>query len=136
MSQMSQTCLLITLIKCLKGHKSLGSLDSVVKGLIVSLVRPTDQGTKGQGHQLSCSGQLKNIKITYKEKIFVYQSVLTYDLHRKTHVNEYVICQPAVTTYEVGPYLNWRSPLGDEEVLIPELPEYFIALYTCNCRSL
>ena len=32
MSQMSQTCLLITLIKCLKGHKSLGSLGSVVKG--------------------------------------------------------------------------------------------------------
>ena len=35
----------ITLIKCLKGHKSLGSLCSVVKTLIVSLVRPTKQGT-------------------------------------------------------------------------------------------
>ena len=38
------SCLLITLIKCLKGHKSLGSLCSVVKSLIVSLVGPT----KGQ----------------------------------------------------------------------------------------
>ena len=38
------SCLLITLIKCLKGHKSLGSLCNVVKALIVSLVR----GTEGQ----------------------------------------------------------------------------------------
>ena len=51
MSKMSQTCLLITLIKCLKGHKSLGSLCSVVKTLIVSLVGPTDQGTKGPRDQ-------------------------------------------------------------------------------------
>ena len=49
-----RSCLLITLIKCLKGHKFLGSLCSVVKTLIVSGVRPT----KGQGHLLSCSGQL------------------------------------------------------------------------------
>ena len=54
-----RSCLLITLIKCLKGHKSLGSLCSVVKALIVSGVRPTNQPTKGQGHLLSCSGQLK-----------------------------------------------------------------------------
>ena len=40
------SCLLITLIKCLKGHKSLGSLCSVVKTLIVSGVRRTDQGTR------------------------------------------------------------------------------------------
>ena len=31
---------------CLKGHKSLGSLGSVVKGLIVSLVGRTYQGTR------------------------------------------------------------------------------------------
>ena len=53
------SCLLITLIKCLKGHKSLGSLCIVVKTLIVSGNRQRDQGTKGQGHLLSCSGQLK-----------------------------------------------------------------------------
>ena len=45
-----RSCLLITLIKCLKGHKSLGSLGSVVKGLIVSWVGPTkvptNQGTR------------------------------------------------------------------------------------------
>ena len=51
--------LFITLIKCLKGHKSLGSLCSVVKTLIVSGNRPSKQPTKGQGHLLSCSGQLK-----------------------------------------------------------------------------
>ena len=59
-----RSCLLITLIKCLKGDKSLGSLCSLVKALIVSLVRQTEQATKGQGHLLSCSGQLKmKIKI-------------------------------------------------------------------------
>ena len=36
-----RSCLLITLIKCLKGHKSLGSLCSVVKTLIVSGARPS-----------------------------------------------------------------------------------------------
>ena len=41
-----RSCLLITLIKCLKGHKFLGSLCSVVKTLIVSGVQPTDQGTR------------------------------------------------------------------------------------------
>ncbi len=46
MSQMPQTCLLISLIKCLKGHKSHGSLCSVVKTLIVSLVRQTDRPSK------------------------------------------------------------------------------------------
>ena len=38
--------LLITLIKCLKGHKSPGSLCSVVEGLIVSGAGPTNQGTR------------------------------------------------------------------------------------------
>ena len=50
-----RSCLLITLIKCLKGHKSLGSLCSVVNSLIVSGARRTE----GQGHLLSCCGQLK-----------------------------------------------------------------------------
>ena len=43
---------------------SLGSLCSVVKTLIVSLVGPT----KGQGHLLSCSGQLKTITKTYRSE--------------------------------------------------------------------
>ena len=38
-----RSCFLITLIKCLKGHKSLGSLCNVVKALIVSANGPTDQ---------------------------------------------------------------------------------------------
>ena len=60
---MVRSCLLITLIKCLKGDKSLGSLCSVVKTVkIVSGVRQTDRGTKGQSHLLSCSGQLKRNK--------------------------------------------------------------------------
>ena len=41
-----RSCLLITLIKCLEGHKSLGSLCSVVKTLIVSGVRASYQGTR------------------------------------------------------------------------------------------
>jgi len=50
MSQMPQTSLLISLIKCLKGHKSLESLCSVVKTLIVSLVRPSKQGTDNESY--------------------------------------------------------------------------------------
>ena len=47
-------------ISCLKGHKSLGSLCNVVKTLIVSGVRQTKGPSKGQGHLLSCCGQLKS----------------------------------------------------------------------------
>ena len=39
-------------------QKSLGSLCSVVKTLIVSDAGRTDQASKGQGHLLTCSGQL------------------------------------------------------------------------------
>ena len=46
----------ISLIKCLKGHKSLESLFNIVKTLIVSGAKGP---TKGQGHLLSCCGQLK-----------------------------------------------------------------------------
>ena len=42
-----RSCFLITLIKCLKGHKSLG-LCSVVKTLIVSGNRATNQGTRSR----------------------------------------------------------------------------------------
>ena len=59
LSFLVRSCLLITLIKCLRGHKSQGSLCSVVKTLIVSGDQPREQGGKGQGHLLSCSGQLK-----------------------------------------------------------------------------
>ena len=45
---MVRSCLLITLIECLKIHKSLRSLCCVVKTLIVSLVRQTEGQTKGQ----------------------------------------------------------------------------------------
>ena len=57
-----------SLIKCLKGHKSLGSLCSDVKTLIVSLVGPTRRPSKGQGHLLSCCGQLKRKKTKGRRK--------------------------------------------------------------------
>ena len=40
------SCLLIPLIKCFKGHKSLGSLCSVVKTLIDSGAGQTDRQTR------------------------------------------------------------------------------------------
>ena len=52
------SCLFITLIKCLKGQKSLGSLCSVVSGLTVSCWGRTDRQTDRQWVLLSCSGQL------------------------------------------------------------------------------
>ena len=57
---MVRSCLLITLTKCPKGHQSLEPLCSVVKTLIVSSVRQTKGPSKGQGHLLSCSRQLKS----------------------------------------------------------------------------
>ena len=53
------SCLLITLIKRLKGHKSLGSLCSVVFCMSISQVL-SEWVSEWQGHLLSCSGQLKN----------------------------------------------------------------------------
>ena len=57
-----RSCLLITLIKSLKGHKSLGSLCSVVKGLIVSGVRRTDRRTDNESYRAVC-GQLKTMHV-------------------------------------------------------------------------
>ena len=58
------SCLLITLNKCLKGHKSLRLLCSVVKTLIVSGNRGTKQASKGQGHLLSCCGPVSYTHLT------------------------------------------------------------------------
>ena len=58
-------CLLMPLIKCLKGHKSLGSLCSVVsvvKTLIVSGVRQTEG--------LGCSGELKTKENFVKQQSY------------------------------------------------------------------
>ena len=57
---MVRSCLLVTLIKCPKGHKCVGLLCRLVKTLIVSSVRQTKGPSKGQGHLLSCSRQLKS----------------------------------------------------------------------------
>ena len=46
MFQKSEYLPKICLIKCLKGHKSLGSLCSVVNSLIVSGAQPTNQASK------------------------------------------------------------------------------------------
>ena len=60
MFQKSENVPKICLLKCFKGHKSQGSLCSVLKTLIVSGAQPRDRPSKGQGHLLSCCGQLKN----------------------------------------------------------------------------
>ena len=54
-----KSCFLITLIKCLKGHRSLGLLFfcQVVKSLVSDSV--SEWLSQWQGHLLSCSGQLK-----------------------------------------------------------------------------
>ena len=66
MSQLSQvSCLLITLIRCLKGHKSLGSLCTVkMKSHLVS-----QRVSEWRGHLLSCSGHLKRQVFCTKMKI-------------------------------------------------------------------
>ena len=59
-----RSCLLITLIKCLKGHRSLGSLFfcQVVKSLVSQSV--SQWVSEWQGHLLSCSGQLKTFSMS------------------------------------------------------------------------
>ena len=54
-----RSCFLITLIKCLKGHKSLGSLCNVKSKSTVS-DWVSQSVSQWQGHLLSCSGQLKS----------------------------------------------------------------------------
>ena len=69
-----RSCFLITLIKCLKGHKSLGSLCSVAKTLIVSGVRQTDQGARSP------------IELLWTAKNDKYE-VCIYDCHKSlTHI--------------------------------------------------
>ena len=58
--------------KCLKGHKSLGSLCSVVKSV---LVVPIKGPSKGQVHLLSCSGQLKKTTTISESISFRYGTV-------------------------------------------------------------
>ena len=52
------SCLFITLIKCLKGHRSLGLL--FVCQSVKYRESMSQSVTQWQGHLLSCSGQLKN----------------------------------------------------------------------------
>ena len=66
-----RSCLLITLIKCLKGHKSLGSLCNVVKALIVSGAGPT----KGQTMSpIELFWTAKNTE-KYRDFIFINLSI-------------------------------------------------------------
>ena len=88
--QKSENLPKICLIKCLKGHKSLGSLCSVVKTLIVSGNRPSKQPTKGQGHLLSCCGQLKSNqnRVRFKCKYVKYcQCRLRDSSHQNVHTS-------------------------------------------------
>ena len=71
MFQKSENVPKICLIKCLKGHKSQGSLCSVLKTLIVSGNGPSKQASKGQGHLLSCCGQLKSEGLKTKPGIII-----------------------------------------------------------------
>ena len=48
-----RSCFFMTLIKCLKCHRSLGSL------IVCQSVKYCESVTEWQGHLLSCSGQLK-----------------------------------------------------------------------------
>ena len=63
----------ICLIKCLKGHKSLGSLCSVVKTLIVSLVRASKQGTRSPIELLWTAKKFENFgKSSGFGKLFMF----------------------------------------------------------------
>ena len=54
-----RSCFFITLIKCLKGHRSLGSLFNVKKQKVAQWV--SESVSPWQGHLLSCQVTAKNI---------------------------------------------------------------------------
>ena len=67
-----RSCLLITLIKCLKGHRSLRSLFVKSKSTLSEWV------SQWQGHLLSCFGQLKTIhENCILEPIYKYDHEIT-----------------------------------------------------------
>ena len=77
-----RSCLLITLIKCLKGFKSLGSLCNVKS--------KSQWVTQWQGHLLSCCGQLKrcltlllasNAITRHSPLAIAYPPILFWDCH-------------------------------------------------------
>ena len=74
---MVRSCLLVTLIKCPKGHKCVGSLCRLVKTLIVSLVRPSKQDVQF-GHKQFENPSKIPIVVTVKAKGY---SQLEYILH-------------------------------------------------------
>merc|ERR1711974_337586 len=80
---------------------ALGSLCSVVKTLIVSGNRQRDRPTKGQGHLLSCSGQLKN------ENILTY--FVTYRSKKNSFSRSYVCIQTKLTFVKKFRNLSVRS---------------------------
>ena len=78
-----RSCFLITLIKCLKGHKSLGLffVCQVVKSSVTQWL------SEWQGHLLSCSGQLKRSsgwEINYKIQCYCsfYSMILDSSIAR------------------------------------------------------
>ena len=58
-----RSCFLITLIKCLKGHKSLGSLCNVKSKSQWVSEWVSESVSQWQGHLLSCCGQLKMVYV-------------------------------------------------------------------------
>ena len=72
---MVRSCLLVTLIKCPKGHKCVGSLCRLVKTLIVSSVRPTGQASKqGTRSPIELFWTAKNVAPTWFPHHSVHQS--------------------------------------------------------------
>ena len=121
------SCLLINLNKCLKGHKSLGLLlGGVLKmSLIVSGVR----GTKGQGHLLSCSGQLK-IGPVYKN------SALTKLVrnHRSARPNTKLFTTP-VSWHTVREFVaRIQGLLVPPSLLQPKHPQVAVCV-KCFCKE-
>ena len=86
-----RSCFLITLIKCLKGRKSLGSLCNVK--------RKSHWLSEWQGHLLSCCGQLKT-------KIYIRQMIQSFQ--QLWHCFETLIARP---TWERWETLMWMRNL-------------------------
>ena len=113
------SCLLITLNKCLKGHKSLGSLLSLVKTLIVSLVRQTNQGTRSP-IELFWTAKKSNMIFVSPNVVFTQWrsgGVKQLFADRSWSCGQYIgIFSPHIGCFVVTSYVLERGRLADMEI--------------------
>ena len=101
-----RSCFLITVIKCLKGHRSLGSLFNVKKQKVAQSL------TQWQGHLLSCRVTAKNGR---KGGKLISNRLLSL-IFRHASVSSTYPCK--LVGWLVGKLVSWLVTLSDFQSLV------------------